>query len=241
MQSTIIWIMEDIHCWHTKYEACYYSDRLLGKLSELNSSTSTQVDITAVKKAIYYAKKYHGSQLRQIGEPYYSHPLEVAYMVADYLFRTDIIVTAILHDTIEDTELTQDKIAVLFGELIAGQVEDLTRDKAYGKISAGEMIELLFKQKKYEVALIKIFDRIHNLQTVGVKSPEKIKKIITETLKDFLVLAAFLGITAVEKRITQLCEQYSKQFIKHNPLEENNYGVPFGPDHNLLSLVFQNS
>ena len=197
--------MEDIKNWHTKFEPCYYSDRLLGKLSELNSSTSTQVDITAVKKAIYYAKKFHSSQLRQTGEPYYSHPIEVAYMVADYLFRTDTIVTAILHDTVEDTELTKEMIAVIFGELIAAQVEDLTRDKAHGKISAGKMLEVLLEQKKYDLALIKIFDRIHNLQTILVKSPEKIRKIVEETLKSFLSVCTYFGHIQLESVLYKLC------------------------------------
>ncbi len=197
--------MKDIHCWQTKVKSCYYSDRLIDKLTQLNSSVSEQVDITEVKKAIYYAKKYHGDQKRQSGEPYYSHPLEVAFMVTDYLFRTDIIVTAILHDTIEDTKLTEEMIATVFGKLIASQVEDLSRYKAYGKISAGEMLEVLFEQKKYDLALIKIFDRIHNLQTILVKSPEKIRKIVEETLKSFLSVCTYFGHIQLESDLYKLC------------------------------------
>ena len=79
--------MEDIHCWHTKFEPCYYSVRLIDKITKLNISASEQIDLTEVKKAIFYAKKYHGNQRRKSGEPYYSHPLEVAYMAADYLLN----------------------------------------------------------------------------------------------------------------------------------------------------------
>ncbi|SPR08254.1 (p)ppGpp synthetase [Orientia tsutsugamushi] len=60
---------------------------------------------------MFYAKKYHSNQKRDTGEPYYMHPLEVALMVADYSFKTDTIITAILHDVIEDTKLTKEKIS----------------------------------------------------------------------------------------------------------------------------------
>ena len=162
--------------WESNFEYCKYSLRLLEKLELLNNlrSADYKVNIPEVKKAIYYAKKYHGSQSRQSGEPYYSHPIEVAYMVSDYLFKTDIIVSAILHDTIEDTELTFENILQEFGIAVANQVLDLTRIYKEGhKISSAEMVESLWKQKKYEVLLIKLFDRLHNMQTIKSKSPEK--------------------------------------------------------------------
>lgn len=141
---------------------CCYSERLINKLLILNERAKDKIDIGVVKKAIYFAKKYHGSQMRQSGEPYYSHPIEVAYMISDYLFRTDIIVTSILHDTIEDTELTKEKIAEEFGVKVANQVQDLTRIKCEGvKISSAKTVELLYKEKKYDVLLIKLFDRLH--------------------------------------------------------------------------------
>ena len=73
-----------------------YVNRLLQKICMLNFKNPCTVDIHEVKKAIYYAKKYHSDQKRQSGEPYYSHPIEVAYMVTDYCFKTDIIITSIL-------------------------------------------------------------------------------------------------------------------------------------------------
>ena len=79
-----------------------YSNRLLSKLLLLNAKAQEPIDISEIKKAIYYAKKYHGIQMRQSGEPYYSHPIEVAYQIADYKFTTDVLVTSILHDTLID-------------------------------------------------------------------------------------------------------------------------------------------
>jgi (p)ppGpp synthase/HD superfamily hydrolase len=124
--------------------------------------------------------------MRQSGEPYYSHPLEVAYMLAEYTaqnnekyFRDDLLITAILHDTLEDTTLTFEAIKEAFGETVARQVLDLTRIKENGlKTTAADTIKALWQQKKYEVLLVKYFDRLHNLQTINAKSEEKIKKII---------------------------------------------------------------
>ncbi|WP_425363775.1 HD domain-containing protein [Candidatus Tisiphia endosymbiont of Hybos culiciformis] len=203
--------MEDIHNWQTKYASCHYADRLLNKLIQMNKEVNRPINIDEVKKAIYYAKKYHGSQMRQSGEPYYSHPIEVAYMTSDYLFRTDIIVTSILHDTIEDTELSRNMIAIIFGEQVATQVMDLTRIKEDGrKISSAEMVESLFEQKKYEGLLVKQFDRLHNMQTIGAKSPEKVQKILDETLKIFLSLPAYLNTLDIEKNIAKFCFLASK-------------------------------
>jgi (p)ppGpp synthase/HD superfamily hydrolase len=189
-----------------KFKSCYYSDRLLNKVELLNKSAKNKVNIQEVKNAIYYAKYYHGDQKRESGEPYYSHPLEVAYMVIDYLFRTDIIVTSILHDTIEDTELTFEIIKSIFGEIVAGQVLDLTRAKEGGrKISSAEVVELLWHQKKYDVLLIKQFDRLHNIQTIAAKSPEKAKKIIEETISTFVVLAMYLETPELKQELVYNC------------------------------------
>ncbi len=214
--------MEDIHCWQTKFVPCVYSDRLLAKLSELNRNALNKVDITEVKKAIYYAKKYHGDQKRQSGEPYYSHPLEVAHMVSDYLFRTDIIVTSILHDTIEDTELTFSMIQKIFGKNVATQVMDLTRIKEDGKkISSAALIESLLSAKKYDMLLIKQFDRLHNLQTIEAKSAEKIQKIIEETAKQFIGLSVFLETMDVEKVLIKICLKYLN--VTHWPQNQQEF------------------
>ncbi|WP_341757858.1 HD domain-containing protein [Candidatus Tisiphia endosymbiont of Ditula angustiorana] len=212
--------MEGINNSWLKFESCDYADRLLAKLSQLNSEVDQPIDMNIVKKAIYYAKKYHGEQKRQTGEPYYSHPIEVAYMLAEYAaqndklyFRTDLTVTAILHDTIEDTKLTKSNIAYIFSDLIADQVEKLTRVKCDRKISSAEIMELLWQQKRYDIIMVKIFDRIHNLETVGIKSPKKIKKIIEETFKNFISISMCCGTKQLENILTTLC-------YKHLPITD---------------------
>lgn len=226
--------MEDHQKWTIKYQGCWYSKRLLDKLRLLNQKSPNKVNISMVQKAIYYATKYHYNQKRQSGEPYHSHPLEVAYMVSDYLFKTDIIVTAILHDTIEDTTLNFEMIHSIFGKIIAEQVMDLTRIKECGrKISSAEMVDTLFIQKKYDVLLIKQFDRLHNIQTIGFKSPEKSKKIIDETVQTFIMLAEFLKTPEIAQEITELCLKAQQSIVDQRPFI-------FSDDQSLLSLVFQN-
>ena len=153
--------MEDVNSWQLKFQPCCYSDKFLNELYELNEKVDNPVDINEIKKAIFYARKYHGTQIRQSGEPYYSHPIEVAYMLARYAakeeiryFRTDLLVTSVLHDTIEDTKLTFNMITDIFGAIVAEQVEDLTRIKNGLKLSAAETVRSLWLQKKSDVLLM---------------------------------------------------------------------------------------
>ncbi|WP_392506756.1 hypothetical protein ACE5D9_03235 [Rickettsia sp. 2024-CO-Wats] len=106
----------------------------------------------------------------QSGEPDYSHPIEAAIILADFtaleapkLYKSYMINIALLHDTIEDTILTYTDISKIFDKNIVDSVGRLTRIKPYGKISSGEMLNLLIQAQRYDIALIKVFDRLHNL------------------------------------------------------------------------------
>ncbi|WP_371254144.1 HD domain-containing protein [Orientia tsutsugamushi] len=187
----------------------FYSESLLNKLFETNVRFNTEIDLDKVEKAIFYAKKYHSNQKRDTGELYYTHPLEVAYMVADYSFETDTIITAILHDTIEDTTLTKEKIVKVFGRKIAEQVSDLTRIKDNKKISSREMIQTFYRQNKTELLLIKLFDRFHNIQTVSIKPYEKRQEIILETQQEFIPLAEYLKLQEIAIELNKYCELYT--------------------------------
>ena len=204
--------MEDLSSWKEKFEVCVYTKKLIDKLEYLNTKVKNPVDIEEVKKGIYYAHKYHGSQMRQSGDPYYSHPIEVAIMVAEFvaneaskLFTHVILQAALLHDTIEDTELTKEIITETFGIEAAKHVEELTRVKPYGKISAAESLDLLIKDINESALIIKFFDRMHNMQTISAKSSEKIKKIVEETLQSFLSLAVSFDVCELEQEFIKLC------------------------------------
>jgi (p)ppGpp synthase/HD superfamily hydrolase len=174
-------------------EPCYYSSRLLEKLKLLD--TKNVLNFELINKSIYWARKYHGDQKRKSGEPYYSHPLEVAYMVSDYNLKTDVIAASILHDIIEDTEVTAGMILDNFSWRIAEMVDRLTRDRPDGsKISVEEILNSAYQLKDKEVLLIKLFDRFHNIQTIQFKSLKSQKNTALETWEMFLVLSASIDI-----------------------------------------------
>jgi (p)ppGpp synthase/HD superfamily hydrolase len=189
---------------------CKYSIRLLEKLKLLN--TQNVLDFELINKAIFFAREHHGEQKRKSGEPFYSHPLEVAYMISDYNLKTDVIAASILHDLVEDTEITVEIIEGTFGQRIAEMVDRLTRDRPDGKkLSVAEILNNAYLLGDKEVLLIKLFDRLHNIQTIGSMNIEKTKQIITETIKQFITLSIFLGEMELEiliaENITRVCRQ----------------------------------
>ena len=203
---------------------CVYSRKLLRKLELVNASLleieDELINIEEVKKGICYAKYYHADQMRESGEPYYSHPIEVAYMVADYLPRTDIIIASILHDTLEDTKLTKEEIMKVFGVKIAEQVYNLTRIKEDGvKISSARMVEELWLHQKYDLLIVKLLDRLHNMQTINSKIDSKIQKNIDESLKSFLTFAELLEMSKISDNIASLCYEANQKLHPTEILE----------------------
>ncbi|BBB58001.1 guanosine polyphosphate pyrophosphohydrolase (plasmid) [Candidatus Megaera polyxenophila] len=221
-------------------EPCQYSTRLIEKLESLD--TKNVLDFDLINKAIYFARKYHGDQKRKSGEAYYTHPLEVAYMVSEYNLKTDVIVASILHDIIEDTEVTAGMIFDNFRWRIAEMVDKLTRDRPDGsKLSVQEVINNAYYKKDNEVLLIKLFDRLHNVQTIGSMSTEKTKKITDETLKKFITLSIYLGekifgILEIENKLIELCYQN----IPVKQLQVQNQEMVFEDNFQLSFPNFQN-
>jgi len=185
-------------------EPCPHSIRLIEKLKSLD--TQNLLDFELINKAIYFAKEYHAGQVRKSGEPFYTHPLEVAYIVSDYNLKTEVIVTSILHDILEDTEATESMLAEVFGSRIAEMVDRLTRDRSDGsKISVEQVLRNAWFQNDKEVVLIKIVERIHNISTVNYLSPEKQKEQVTETIKNFLIFAEELSLHEVSDFLYKQC------------------------------------
>ena len=235
--------MNDISCWESKYKSCTYSESLINKINLQNEKSNHKVDILQIKKAIYYAKKYHGSQKRLSGEPYYSHPLAVAELVTPHCFKTDILVTSILHDTIEDTDLTKDLIEYIFDANIASKVEDLTRVQlANLKVTSAEIIKILWTNKKEDLLIVKLCDRLHNMQTLGIKSQFEISKTSKETLINFLTLNMFLvdkfpKMSIIEQTLINLiCQFLAIPKQNYVLVEEIDYVDSF----QLVSPNFQN-
>ncbi|MCP5362357.1 MAG: bifunctional (p)ppGpp synthetase/guanosine-3',5'-bis(diphosphate) 3'-pyrophosphohydrolase [Rickettsiaceae bacterium] len=216
---------------------CKYSIRLLEKLKTLD--TRNVLDFELINKAIYWAKKYHGDQKRKTGEPFYSHPLEVAYMISEYKLKTEVIVASILHDIVEDTEVTVRMIQGTFGGRIAEMVDMLTRDRPDGsKLSVEQVLNNAYHLKDKEVLLIKLFDRLHNIQTIGSMNIDKMEKIINETLINFVLLSEYLELTSTAKKVQELCLEVCKCL---NPEEKPYINIfSFNDNYQPLSLIYQN-
>jgi (p)ppGpp synthase/HD superfamily hydrolase len=200
-------------------EPCKYSTRLIERLKSLD--TEEVLDFALIDKAIYWAKKYHDGQFRKSGEPFYTHPLEVAYLVSEYKLTTNVIVTAILHDIVEDTEVTAGMILDAFGRRIEEMVDRLTRDRPDGsKLSVKEILSNAYEKDDKEVLLIKVVDRLHNMQTIGTNNSIKQIKASQQTLSYIIPMCAYLGNIKVEIKIGKIINKILK-YENSNSLLKN--------------------
>jgi GTP pyrophosphokinase len=167
-------------------------------------SYDANADIDALERAYNLARKAHIAQRRDSGEPYISHPLEVAGILADMRLDMATIITALLHDTVEDTEVTLDQIRKQFGEEVADLVDGVTKlTRIEGQTGSTKTQQaenfrklVLAMSNDIRVLLVKLADRVHNMQTIlSVKSEEKRRRIARETLDIFAPLAERIGIT----------------------------------------------
>ncbi len=166
--------------------------KLFVKIELLNAS-GENIDVEKVTRAIQFAKKFHEGQKRASGEPYYYHPIEVAFMVSDYYPTTNALAASILHDVVEDTEATIGMVLDNFGWRIARLVYLLTRDREEGRLTAGELLQDLVSSGDKEACIIKMMDRIHNLKTLEFRGREKQERTAKETIELFLAHAMNLG------------------------------------------------
>ncbi|UCM94088.1 MAG: HD domain-containing protein [Candidatus Megaira endosymbiont of Mesostigma viride] len=218
--------------------SCKYSVRLIEKLKLLD--TNGVLDFGLINKAIYFAKKYHDGQLRKSGEPFYSHPLEVAYIISDYNLKTDVIAASILHDIVEDTEVTVEMILETFGRRIAEMVDRLTRDRPDGtKLSVKEIIRMAYKNGDKEVLLIKIFDRLHNLQNIHFLTADKQIKVAKETLNTVLLAATYLEDINIEFIIGNIVNKILDYNPKRDLLKNQNNRLVEYNDLNHYILLFK--
>ena len=188
-------------------------EQLLGILA----TNGKKYDLEKIKKAFLYADEMHEGQLRQSGEPYISHPIAVAEIVATLGLDTDSVCAAFLHDTVEDCpEKTNiSKVRELFGEDVALLVDGVTKIKSINITDKEEThIEnirkmLLAMSKDIRVIFIKLCDRMHNMRTLYVKKDEKRRTTALETMHIYAPLAHRLGM----QKIKQELEHYALQYL----------------------------
>ncbi|MEQ8745669.1 bifunctional (p)ppGpp synthetase/guanosine-3',5'-bis(diphosphate) 3'-pyrophosphohydrolase [Pyruvatibacter sp.] len=169
------------------------------------------VDESLLNRAYVYAMKMHGSQKRASGDPYFSHPLEVAGILTDLKLDPATIVTALLHDTIEDTEATHEEIARLFGEEIAQLVDGVTKltrlelTNEDSKQAENFRKLILAVAKDVRVLLVKLADRLHNMRTLEhIRKPESRRRIAQETMDLYAPLAGRMGMQGFRDQLEDL-------------------------------------
>jgi guanosine-3',5'-bis(diphosphate) 3'-pyrophosphohydrolase len=152
----------------------------------------------------------HAGQARKSGEPYITHPVAVAQVLAEQGLDVETLIAAILHDTIEDTPLTRESIAKEFGGTVSALVDGVTKlDKLHFRDrqeAAAESFRkmLLAMARDLRVILIKLADRLHNMRTLGAQSPEARRRIATETLEIYAPIAQRLGMNLIKAELQDL-------------------------------------
>ncbi len=167
-----------------------------------------------LNKAYVYAMKKHGEQVRASGDPYFSHPLEVAAILTDLHLDEETIAVALLHDTIEDTDATRTEIDKIFGARIGTLVEGLTKLKRIDLVSKkAEQAEnlrrlLLAISDDIRVLLVKLADRLHNMRTLHHMKPHKRPRIAQETMEIYAPLAGRIGMQDLRDELEELSFRY---------------------------------
>jgi len=187
-----------------------------------------------LNRAYVYAMKAHGEQRRASGDPYFSHPIEVAAILTDLKLDDATIAAALLHDTIEDTEATRAEIDSLFGHDIGALVEGLTKLKKLDLVTkeakqAENLRKLLLAiADDVRVLLVKLADRLHNMRTLDYMPPEARKRAAEETLEIYAPLAGRMGMHEMREELEDLAfrelypEAYEVVSARLNALAERN-------------------
>ncbi|MBT8115789.1 MAG: HD domain-containing protein [Arenicella sp.] len=185
------------------------------------SAGREQKDILRIEKAAHFAIAAHEGQVRTSGEAYVNHTFAVAAIVHELGLDTDVVIAALLHDSVEDTPVTLEQIAVEFGNDVSHLVDGVTKmeviqefaDHQGGKSQQDAKAESLRKMMlamvdDVRVVLIKLCDRLHNMRTLGAVNIDKQKRVATETLEIFSPLANRLGVWQVKWELEDLAFRY---------------------------------
>jgi len=185
-------------------------DDILEKIS----SRTSEKDIAVLQKAYVFSAKAHKGQVRRSGEPYLSHPLEVTNFLADMNLDRTTLVAALLHDVLEDTDVTPAELKEAFGKDVAGLVESVTKisrvQEASSEARRAETVRkiILAMTDDLRVIFIKLADRLHNLQTLKFLDEAKQKQIASETLEIYTPIANRLGMGRIKAELEDLAFRY---------------------------------
>ncbi|MCL2317125.1 MAG: bifunctional (p)ppGpp synthetase/guanosine-3',5'-bis(diphosphate) 3'-pyrophosphohydrolase [Actinomycetia bacterium] len=181
---------------------------VLDPLLSIVRSTHPKADLELISRAYRTAEHYHTGQTRKSGDPYITHPLAVASILAELGMTETTLCAGLLHDTVEDTSYTLEQLRADFGDEIALLVDGVTKlDKIqYGDSAKAETIRkmVLAMSRDIRVLVIKLADRLHNMRTIGYLQPDKQQRIARETLEIFAPLAHRLGMNAIKWELEDL-------------------------------------
>ncbi|MEU8529062.1 MULTISPECIES: RelA/SpoT family protein [Streptomyces] len=186
-------------------------DRLpdaIGHVAEAHRAHHPDADLAVLRRAYVLAESSHRGQFRKSGEPYITHPLAVTLILAELGAETTTLTAALLHDTVEDTEVTLDQVRAEFGDEVCYLVDGVTKlEKVdYGAAAEPETFRkmLVATGNDVRVMSIKLADRLHNMRTLGVMRPEKQARIAKVTRDVLIPLAERLGVQALKTELEDL-------------------------------------
>lgn len=197
-------------------------DTALAPLRERLVQYLSTPEIERIEEACRFGEHAHRGQFRSSGEPYITHPIAVATTLAGWRLDSQALSAALLHDVMEDTEITKEEIAEQFGKVTADLVDGVSKigrleDQSYEDAQAENFRKMLLAMARdVRVILIKLADRLHNMQTLGALRPEKQRRVARETLDIFAPIANRLGLNAVSRELQEL------SFFHFHPMR---YGV----------------
>ncbi|MFJ7986319.1 RelA/SpoT family protein [Streptomyces sp. NPDC094447] len=207
-------------------------DRLpdaISHVAEAHRAHHPEADLTVLRRAYVLAESSHRGQFRKSGEPYITHPLAVTLILAELGAETTTLTASLLHDTVEDTDVTLDQVRREFGEEVAYLVDGVTKVEKidYGAAAEPETFRkmLVATGNDVRVMSIKLADRLHNMRTLGVMRPEKQARIAKVTRDVLIPLAERLGVQALKTELEDLVfailhpEEYeaTRALIADNP------------------------
>ncbi|MFB7787448.1 RelA/SpoT family protein [Streptomyces vinaceus] len=186
-------------------------DRLpdaIGHVAEAHRAHHPDADLSLLRRAYVLAESSHRGQMRKSGEPYITHPLAVTLILAELGAETTTLTASLLHDTVEDTEVTLDQVRAEFGDEVCFIVDGVTKVEKidYGAAAEPETFRkmLVATGNDVRVMSIKLADRLHNMRTLGVMRPEKQARIAKVTRDVLIPLAERLGVQALKSELEDL-------------------------------------
>ncbi|NYT86111.1 RelA/SpoT family protein [Pollutimonas harenae] len=185
----------------------------LDPLTKIVSQYLKPKEVERIKEAYRFADQAHLGQFRASGEPYISHPITVTEICAGWKLDADSLMAALLHDVIEDQDVSKQELAEKFGADVSEIVDGLSKlDRLEFATKAEQQAEsfrkmLLAMARDVRVILIKLADRLHNMRTLGAVAPEKRRRIAHETLEIYTPIAHRLGLNALFRELQDLCFQ----------------------------------